>query len=192
MTASAARTTTTAHLAHRSAAYPLALAAAVLGALAAILEAGLNGFAMLTPDGPYQHAADYWFSGCAVPVAIAAAVLPFTLRALQGRGDGRWGLIGIVANALALALLATVCAASVVVGHDIQFGYLPATAVSVIGIALFAAASWRAGLLPRWLLAVWPIVWTVGSFFAVSASPILLAGVYLAMLVLLTRHRPAR
>ena len=31
------------------------------------------------------------------------------------------------------------------------------------GVVLFAVGSWRAQLLPRWLLVVWPIAWAVGS-----------------------------
>ena len=62
------------------------------------------------------------------------------------------------------------------------------TVGTLLGTALFAAGSWRAGLLPRWLLAIWPIVWTIGSFAAVSAAPLLLAALYVAIILIIRRR----
>ena len=111
----------------------------------------------------------------------------------SSRRDGALGLAGIAITTVCLIALSGIIAASLAAGHDVQAGptYLLATLGTAVGIALFAAGSWRVGLLRRWLLAIWPIIWLIGSFAAVSASPLLLAALYITLLVLL-RTRPTR
>lgn len=174
-------------------AYRVTVAGAALGALAAIVEALLGAFTSQTSGtAHYQHAADYGFTAVALPVAVAAVLVLFGVRALQHRRDGRLGLVGVVLATVCLAVLSAIIVASLVAGHDVQAGpgYMLGTLGAFLGTALFAAGSWRAGLLPRWLLVVWPIVWVIGSFAAVSASPFLLAAFYVVLLVVLHR-RPA-
>lgn len=163
-----------------------------LGVVGALVEASTLVFASTTPGtGPYQHAADYWLTAAALPHAVAAVLVMVGVRRLQGARDGRLGLVGLVLNVVALLALTVIIVASLVVGHEVQGGptYVLGTLVSFVGTAIFAGASWRTGLLPRWLLAVWPFAWLIGSFAAVSASPLLLVAWYAALLVAL---RPAR
>jgi hypothetical protein len=159
-----------------------------LGVLGALLEAGIGTFGP-TPSGtePYTHASQYWFVASALPTAAGAIIVLFAVRQLQRGRDGRLGLAGIGLATVCLLVLAGICAASVAVGHDIQGGptYVLGTLGSLVGVALFAAGSWRVGAVPRWLLAIWPIVWVIGSFAAVSASPLLLVALYAALLVAL-------
>lgn len=165
--------------------------AVAIGLVAVILETVLLAFAKTTDSGDYKYAADYWLNGSVLPHALAGILLLPAVRALQGARDGRLGLAGIVLNTVALTAVAVECAASVAVGHDaLGAVYVLSALGTLLGTAMFAAASWRAGLLPRWLLAVWPIVWIIGSFFAVSVSPLLL-GVFYIVLVAVLRRPPA-
>lgn len=188
---SVSRTPRTAVVALSRPAYAAAVAAIVLGIVAAIAEAIEVAFTTTTSGtGPYQYAADYWLTANALPVAGAAIMLLPAVRALQRARDGRLGLAGIWVNTACLLVLAGICAAALAAGHDIQGGptYILGTLGTLVGTALFAAGSWRAGLLPRWLLAIWPIVWVIGSFAAVSASPLLLAAFYGALLLTLVNR----
>jgi hypothetical protein len=169
----------------------VAVAACLLGAVTALAEAWLNTVPSLTASGHYRHAADYWLSATAVPIAAAAVLLMLAVRGLQGGQAGRAGRVGVVLALTAQAYLAATCAASVVVGRDIQAGYPLATLVTLVGLVLFVVGSWRRGVLPRRLLAAWPIAWAVGSFFALGPSPVLLAAWYVTALVVLRRGEPS-
>lgn len=162
----------------------LVRAGAAVGIAGAVLEAAVLGLATTTPEGPYQYAADYWLTASGLPVAMGAVLVLAGVRLLQDRRDGRLGLVGLWLVAASMAAMVVVLAASLVVGHDVQGGptYVLSTALSWVGVALCSAGSWRAGAVPRWLLAVWPVVWAVGSFFAVSVSPLLLAALYVTLL----------
>jgi len=167
------------------------VAGAAIGILAVIIEGAALVFAKTTSGtGHYRHAGDYWLTAAALPHALAAVLVIFGIRALQRSRDGRLGLVGCWLTSACLAVLAGACVASLAVRHDVQLGptYVLATLGTLIGMALFCAGSWRTGLLPRWLLAVWPVVWVIGSFAAVSASPLLLAALYVAIVVILHRQ----
>jgi hypothetical protein len=172
--------------------HQLAMAGCLVGIVGALVEGTANGFADLTPGtGPYQFAGDYWLTAAALPVALGAALLLVGLRTLDGGRAGRLGTIGTALALVGLAALAAVCGVSVVVGHEVQAGptYILGTLVAFVGILLVAIGVWRVGLLPRWVAAVWPVAWGVGSFFAVSVSPWLLGAWYVVVLVLLRRTR---
>jgi hypothetical protein len=163
-----------------------------VGVAAALVEALALVFSSTTPGtGPYQYAGDYWLTASALPHALAAVLVMVGVRRLQGARDGRLGLVGMAVNVVALLALTVVIVARLLVGHEVQGGptYVLGTLFTFVGTAVFAAGSWRAGLLPRWLLAVWPFAWVIGSFAAVSASPVLLVAWYVALLVAL---RPGR
>jgi hypothetical protein len=164
----------------------------VLGVVAVVAEGVVLAAATTTPgEGHFRYAADYWLTASALPHALAAIMLLVSVRAMQGGRDGRLGLAGIVLAAVALAALATVCTWSLVVGHEVSGGptYVLGTALAFVGHVLFSAGSWRVGLLPRWLLAIWPVIWVIGSFAAVSASPALLGVLYVVIAVQLGRSR---
>jgi hypothetical protein len=65
--------------------------------------------------------------------------------------------------------------------------YVLATLATFIGLTFFAAGSWRVGLLPRWLLALWVAAWIIGGPFAQGATPLLLAAVYVLIGTLASR-----
>ena len=168
-----------------------ALAALVLGMVSTMAFAGIAVLATTTSGGGrFQHGADYWYTACGVPIAIAEIVLVSALWALQDGRAGRLGRTGMVLTVTAQAVLTVGLVASVVLGVEEQWGgtYVVATLVTFIGHGLFVAGSWRVGLLPRSLLGVWPVVWVIGSFAAQGATPLLLTAFYAVVAVLLTRR----
>lgn len=176
--------------AERSPAHRLAVGGALVGIVGAIIEGVTNGLMSLTPDtGPYQYAADYWLTAAAVPVGLGSALVVVGLHRLHAGRDGRLGRVGVALALLGLLAVVGVCTASLMVGHDVQGGptYVLGTVVGFVGTTLVAIGFWRAGLLTRWLVAVWPVAWGIGSFFAVSVSPWLLGAWYVCLLVLLRR-----
>jgi len=191
-----ARTTTGTPLpelprARRAAALGWARAALVLGIASSIAFAAIAVFATTTSGGgKFQHAADYWYTACGVPIALAEIVLLIALWTLQHGRPGRVALTGMILTVTALAVLTVQLTAAVVLGVEEQWGptYVVATLVTFVGHGLFVAGSWRTGLLPRWLLGLWPVVWVIGSLAAQGATPLLLAALYAAMGVLLTRR----
>ncbi len=173
----------------RRAGYRWALIGAAIGILGALLEAAVGGFwATDSGAGAYQTA-DYWFTASALPAAVGPLLVMIGVRRQQLGADGRLGLVGVLVAGVCLTVLVVVIVLSLVAGHDVQGGpsYVLGTLGAVVGMALFAAGSWRVGLVPRWILAVWPIVWAIGSFFAVSASPLLLVALYIGLLLILHR-----
>jgi hypothetical protein len=78
----------------------------------------------------------------------------------------------------------------VVVGAELIWGPLyPVCAFGLmIGLALLAAGSWRVGLVPRWMLAVWPPLGLVGSFLGVGPIPLVFVA-FLVVLAVLLRAR---
>jgi hypothetical protein len=169
----------------------LTRAGVAVTAIAVLVEGAVLGFGTTTSGtGHYQYAADYWLTAAAIPHAIGLLLVLLGVRRLQGARDGRLGAAGITVAGLCLAALTVIIVMSLVVAHEVQAGptYILGTLGAVIGVALFAAGSWRVGLLPRWLLAIWPIVWAIGSYAAFSISPLLLMVLYGVMLVLLHRR----
>lgn len=174
---------------------PKALAAAhvaiAAGAASAVAEAGLLVFTDAGGSGHFKYTADYWLTGIGIPIALASVVLVIAMRQLQERRDGRLGLAGLLINSVACLSLTAQLATSVATASEVRWGpsYPLATLAAFVGLSLFAAGSWRVGLLPRWLLAGWPVIWVIGSMAAVGPSPLLLTAFYGAMAVMLTRRR---
>ena len=74
--------------------------------------------------------------------------------------------------------------ASVATSTEQQWGpsYILFTGLGFVGHALLAAGSWRTGVMPRWMLGMWPLVWVLGSFAAVAGPlPLLLIAFYVAL-----------
>ena len=167
----------------------LALAA---GAATSTAEAGLLLFTTTNAgdERDFTHPADYWLTGAGVAAALASFVLLIAVRELHDDRDGRLGLTGLIINNLACLVLAAQMAASVAVGSEVRWGasYPLATLAAFVGLSLFAAGAWRVDLLPRWMLAGWPVIWVIGSMAAVGATPLLLTAFLITMAVVLTRR----
>lgn len=168
----------------------LARVALAVGGASAIAEASLLVFTKAGGSGDFKYTADYWLTGVGIPAALASAVLLFAVRRLQHERDGRLGRAGLVINSLACLLLAAQLATGVATASEVQWGpsYPLATLAAFVALSLFAAGSWRVGLLPRWMLAIWPVIWVIGSMAAVGPTPLLLTGYFVTMAVVLTRR----
>ncbi|MGH8860169.1 MAG: hypothetical protein ACRDVG_02870 [Jatrophihabitantaceae bacterium] len=160
------------------------------GAASSIAEAGLLVFTRAGGSGDFKYTADYWLTGVGIPAALASVVLLVCVRSLQGGRTGRLGLAGLLINNLACLLLAAQLATGVAMATEVHWGpsYPLATLAAFVGLSLFAAGSWRIGLLPRWMLGTWPVIWVIGSMAAIGATPLLLAGFYTAMAVIIARR----
>lgn len=71
---------------------------------------------------------------------------------------------------------------ALIIGRASSFGptSLLASAATVVGLVLFAAGSWRTGVLSRWMLGAWIVAWLVGGPFAQGATPYSWQPVYAA------------
>jgi hypothetical protein len=172
-----------------------ARAALWLGAAAAVALAMISLFVTTSSDDDFHYTGDYFLTANGIPYVVALLALLPALRTLQHRRDGRLGQAGI----------AFASAGSVVLGGMFVYGlaaatggslgptYVLASLATIVGVGLFAAGSWRAGLLPRWLIPVWFVAWVVGSMLPIAGpGPLLLAAVYVAMALLLPRRVPER
>lgn len=141
-------------------------------------------------DSNFRYAADYWLTAPGLPIALAGIGVALGVHKLQHGADGRLGTIGFWLTTLALAELFVQLTASLVVGAEVRWGpsYPVFTLISLLGLALLAAGSWRTGVLPRWMLGLWPLVWVVGSFAAVGLAPFALIAFLVALGVTLTRR----
>jgi hypothetical protein len=150
-------------------------------------------FMHTTETGPYQHAADYWLAADGVPLAVIGLLSALGVHRLQNGRDGKLGAAGTWLNALACVVLGINCAASLMAGEDLQWGpvYVLGSFLMLVGLALLSAGSWRTGVLPKWVLAVWPPLWLLGSFLAVGPVPVLLAVLYVVLIVVLPRRAVA-
>lgn len=166
--------------------------ALAVGAASSVAEAGLLVFTKAGGSGDFKYTADYWLTGVGIPAALASLVLLIAVRRLQGERDGQLGLTGLVINSLACLLLAAQLATGVAMASEVQWGpaYPLATLAAFVALSLFAVGSWRVGLFPRWMLALWPVTWVIGSMAAIGPTPLLLAGFYTTMAVILTRRMP--
>ena len=166
------------------------VALAVVGVLA-------MGVTMLTPalpeGGTFRGAADYVLTAAALPQGIGLLMVVSGVHRLQHGRDGRLGTAGVWAYAACMAELLVQCTASLAVGAEVIWGPLyPVCAFGLmVGLALLAAGSWRVGLLPRWMLAVWPPLGLVGSFLGIGPLPFVFAALLVALGVVL-RARVAR
>ena len=165
----------------------------VVGVVSLVLLAYLGTFQTTISDGgDFKYTADYWYTGVGLPIALVGIGLALGVHRLQHGLDGRLGRIGVWINTLALATLFVQLSASLLAGAEVQWGpsYILATLLTFIGTALLAAGSWRAGLVPAWMLGAWPVVWILGSFAAQGPTPLLLAGFLVAVGVRVARQVP--
>ncbi|HEX7353746.1 MAG TPA: hypothetical protein VF288_02815 [Mycobacteriales bacterium] len=191
LTAPAARTTAPSDVTN---ALRRARAALALGTAAAVLLAGINLFvATSTDDGKFHHAGDYWLTADGIPYMLALLALLPALRVLQGRRDGRLGTAGITVASIGAVVLLAMFVYGLAAATNGSFGptYVLASLATLIGVVLYAAGSWHARVLPRWLLVLWVVGWAVGSVLPVPGpAPLLLAAAYIVMAFVLPRRVP--
>lgn len=166
----------------------------LVGTGIAIVGILMMGLTMLlapeTYDGPFRHASDYVLTAAALPHGIGLLLLTVGFHRLQRGRDGRLGRAGVWVYAMCMTELLVQCTASVVAGAELEWGPLyPVCAFGLmVGLALLAAGSWRVGLLPRWMLGVWPPLGLVGSFLGVGPIPLVFAAFLVVLAVVLPRR----
>ncbi|MBV9831994.1 MAG: hypothetical protein JOZ82_10420 [Marmoricola sp.] len=140
--------------------------------------------------GDFKYAADYWLTAPALPIGIGMILHAFGLHALQHGRDGRLGTVGVWIFAVCSAVIVVQCMASLFAAAELRWGpsYPLCAFGSFIGVALMAAGSWRVGLLPRWMLGVWPPLVLLGSWFGQSLIPLVLAAFLVATRVVVGRR----
>jgi hypothetical protein len=161
---------------------------ALVVASAAILFVTLNF--TTTSDRDFHHTADYWLTAAGLPFALAGIGVALAVHRLHHGADGRLGTVGTWINTLALVELFAQCTASLIESSEVRWGpsYPICTALSFVGVALISAGSWRVGLLPRWMLGVWPLVWVLGSFAGFGPMPLVLVVFLVVLGVTATRR----
>lgn len=159
-----------------------------------VVFAVVGTFFTTISEGDFRYTADYWYTAMGLPFALVGIGLALGVHKLQHGEDGRLGTIGVWVNTIALTELFVQLLVSVAIGAEVRWGpsYPIFTVLSFVGVALLAAGSWRTGLLPRWLLGLWPALWILGTFAASGPMPLLLAGFFVAFGVTLTRRVAGR
>lgn len=162
------------------------------GIVLAIIGLLMMGLSMLfgtSHDDNFQLS-DYLLTSAAAPQGVGLFLATLGVHRLQRRRDGWLGTAGVWVYGVCMTELVIQCMASVAVGSELIWGPLyPVCAFGLmIGLALLAAGSWRVGLLPKWMLGVWPPLGLVGSFFGIGPIPL----VFVAFLVLLAVVLPRR
>jgi hypothetical protein len=147
-------------------------------------------FSTTVDEGEFRNAGDYWLTAAALPLGVGLILHNLAVHHLQGGRDGRLGSAGTWIYVLCSAELVVQCMASVAVGAELRWGptYVVSTVGTFIGLTLVAAGSWRAGLLPKGMLAIWPPLGLLGSWFGVGPIPLLL-GVFLVGTGAVVRRR---
>jgi hypothetical protein len=162
-------------------------AVAALGALAVGAAWGIAftivalGFRLTPDDHPFRHAADYWYTGLGLPLVLSALTIVVAVGSLQAGRLGRrarWGTALFVGPMLIFSAMFLQALAQ---GRTSSWGptYILCVLLSDIALALFVSGCWRAGALPRWLLATWWLGWFLGGPLAQGPTPLLLTVAYL-------------
>lgn len=141
-------------------------------------------------EGSFRYQADYWYTGVGLPITVAGTGIALAVHKLQHGADGRLGSVGVWVNTLALTQLFVQLLASVLTSSEVRWGpsYPVCVLLSFVGTALLAAGSWRTGLLPTWMLGLWPVVWIIGSIAAFGPTPLALIAFLVGLAVTLTRR----
>lgn len=165
-------------------------------AVVGLLMMGLS--MLLVPStnegGDFNQAADYVLTASALPQGIGLFLVTLGFHRLQRGRDGRLGTVGVWVYGVCMTELVIQCTASVAARSELIWGPLyPICAFGLmIGLALLAAGSWRVGLLPRWMLGVWPPLGLVGSFLGVGPIPLFFVVFLVVMAVVLPRRLAER
>lgn len=147
-------------------------------------------FTTTVDEGDFRYGADYWLTAAALPVGAGLILHTLGVHALQRGRDGRLGTIGTWIFVLCSAELILQCMVSVAVGAEVRWGpsYPVCAFGAFVGLALLAAGSWRVGLVPRWMLGVWPPLMLLGSWGGQGPVPGLLA-IFLVAFGVVVRRR---
>lgn len=158
-------------------------------AIVGLLMMGLSMLFGTFHDDDFR-VADYVLTSSALPQGVGLFLATFGFHRLQRGRDGWLGTAGIWVYGVCMTELVVECIASVAVGSELLWGPLyPLCAFGLmLGLVLLAAGSWRVGLLPKWMLGVWPPLGLVGSFLGVGPIPL----VFVAFLALLAVVLPQR
>lgn len=169
----------------------IGLALAIVG----VLMMGITLlFGTTTEAGTFQHVGDYVVTTAALPHGLGLLLAITGFHRLQGGADGRLGKAGVWLYSICMAELLVQCTASIFTRTEVMWGPLyPLCAFGLmIGLALLAAGSWRVGLLPRWMLGIWPPLGLVGSFLGIGPIPLVFAVFLVLVGVTLARRVPAK
>jgi hypothetical protein len=143
------------------------------------------------PEGyTYQGIGDYILTVSALPQGVGLFLATLGFHRLQHGRDGRLGTVGVWIYGLCLLELVIQGMTGVVLGYETIWGpaYPLCSLGLLVGLALLAAGSWNVGLLPRWMLAVWPPLGVIGSFFGLGPIPFVFAVFLVALGVTLQRR----
>jgi hypothetical protein len=167
----------------------------LLGIALAVVGVVMMGLTMLMTSplaegGRFRNAGDYLLAVTALPHGVGMFLTVLGFHRLQHGRDGRLGTVGVWLYGLCVIELVVQCMASVAAGSELIWGPLyPICAFGLmIALALLAAGSWSVGLLPRWMLGIWPPLGLVGSFLGVGPIPLVFAVFLLLMAVVLPRR----
>lgn len=141
----------------------------------------------------FQHVGDYVVTVAALPHGLGLLLAVYGFHRLQRGRDGRLGTAGVWVYGICMTELVIQCTASIVARSELIWGPVyPLCAFGLmIGLALLSAGSWRVGLLPRWMLGVWPPLGLVGSFLGLGPIPLVFAVFLVLVGVTLARRVPA-
>ena len=161
----------------------------VVAGIGLVLLALTMTFWTTTSEGAFQYTADYWLTAPALPIGVGLMLHAFGVHHLQHGRDGRLGTIGVWMFALCSSVIVIQCMASLAATAELPWGPThPLCALgSFIGLGLLAAGSWRVGLLPRWMLGIWPPLMLLGSWAGQSLVPIALAVFLVASRIAIVR-----
>lgn len=154
----------------------------VVAAIFLVSLAVINLFWPLA-GGTFTRASDYAGTANALPLGIGLVLTVTSFHRLQRGADGRLGTVGVLMFTLCSLEIVVQCMASLAVGSELTWGpaYPLCTLGSSLGLALLAAGSWRVGLLPKWLLGIWPPLGVVGSWLGIGPIPVLYAAFLLTL-----------
>lgn len=140
--------------------------------------------------GDFKYAADYWMTAPALPIGLGIVLHAFAIHRLQRGHDGRLGGIGVWLFAMSSAVIVVLCMVSLALGAEVRVGpaYPVCALLSFVGLGLLTAGSWRAGLLPRWMLGAWPPLMLLGSWAGQSLIPLIFAGFLIASRAIIGRY----
>lgn len=160
-------------------------------AIVGLLMMGLS--ILMTPTtqgGDFQHASDYVLTAAALPQGVGLLLATLGFHRLQHGRDGRLGAVGLWIYGVCMTALVIQCMASVAAGSELVWGpAYPLGALGLmIGLALLATGSWQVGLLPKWMLGLWPPLGLVGSFLGIGPIPLVFA-VFLVVLAIVLPRR---
>jgi hypothetical protein len=170
----------------------------LIGIGLAVVGLLMMGLTMLvgetTNGGEFHYVGDYLLTSAALPQGVGLFLAALGFHRLQHGRDGRLGTAGLWIYGLCMTELVIECMASVAVGAELIWGpAYPLCAFGLmVGLALLAAGSWRVGVLPKWMLALWPPLGLIGSFGGIGPIPLVFVVFLVVMAVVLPRRLRSR